>query len=112
MNMQSEHSDKIDRVETLLWIIIAIVALQLLVTIYKIVTKRMNKKVLQKARSLSKVFKLSRTFNVTVIIIHETRSRNGTNKLLCHSSARIMWYHRKNYGLGVCPPVRGNIVKQ
>lgn len=53
--MQSEHSDKIDRVETLLWIIIAIVALQLLVTIYKIVTKRMNKKVLQKARSLSKV---------------------------------------------------------
>lgn len=59
INMQNEHALKLDQNTTLLLIILAVVATQLILSLSAHIQKRCNKKAMKKAESLFKLTNVS-----------------------------------------------------
>lgn len=59
INTQSEHSVKLDSISTCLWFISAGVAIQLLLSLWAEIQRRMNNQVRKRANKLSKLNELT-----------------------------------------------------
>lgn len=58
INMQGDHSEKIDKVIVMLWLLCAMIGLQLSITLISEVNRYLNKKALKKAKSLVELSKV------------------------------------------------------
>lgn len=59
INNQIEHTKRLDDHEVLLWVMLAIVATQLAITLLRMLNRFMNKKALKKAEALTKLSNVS-----------------------------------------------------
>lgn len=59
VNTQNEHSAKLDTIETTLWFVTAGVSLQLVLSLWALIQRRINSKVLKRADKLRKLNELA-----------------------------------------------------